>query len=126
GVLPNTANPNIILTTDTSSWPAYRFGPCTVAPCYATSTPFAGIKYPVITIGVGNGGANLQFFNQSVPDLNATLAGAPASPAAMAELAKEIGGAVLVGHSESSGFPTQAALQQPQVAIPGQRRQLVK
>jgi pimeloyl-ACP methyl ester carboxylesterase len=111
GLLTPDNNPNIILTTDASSWPAYRFGPCTVAPCYATSTPFPGIKYPMNTLGVGNGGANLQFFNGSVPDLNATLAGAPASPAAMAELAKELGGAVLVGHSESSGFPTQAALQ---------------
>jgi hypothetical protein len=29
----------------------------------------------------------------------------------MAELAKQLGGAILVGHSESSAFPTRAALQ---------------
>ena len=29
----------------------------------------------------------------------------------MAELAKELGGAILVGHSESSSYPTRAALQ---------------
>src|SRR5262245_49957207 len=114
GVLPPATSPNIILTTDASSWPAYRFANCTVAPCYATATPFGGIKYPMNTLGVGNNGANLQFFNGSVPDLNATLVTSTppgSSPAQMAELAKELGGAVLVGHSESSGFPTQAALQ---------------
>jgi hypothetical protein len=55
-----------------------------------------------------------------IPDLNATLSGAPSpadpagfynTPAQMAELAKEVGGAILMGHSESSSFPTRAALQ---------------
>ena len=83
----------------------------------------------MITVGVG-AGSNLQFYNMVIPDLNATLSGAapynpppplnptPADPAAffntpaqMAELAKELGGAGLMGHSESSSFPTRAALQ---------------
>ena len=78
------------------------------------------------TVGVGNGGSNLQFLNQGVPGLNPTLSGAsppgtnsgPADPAAfyntpaqVAELAKQLGGAILVGHSESSMYPTMAALQ---------------
>ena len=50
------------------------------------------------TVGVGPG-SNLQFFNMVIPDLNATLSGAPSpadpagfynTPAQMAELAKGI------------------------------------
>jgi hypothetical protein len=77
------------------------------------------------TVGVG-AGSNLQFFNMVIPDMNATLSGAvppgsffpPADPAGfwntpsqMAVLAKQLGGAILMGHSESSPYPTQAALQ---------------
>jgi hypothetical protein len=69
------------------------------------------------TGGVGES-ANLQFFNMVIPDLNATLVSSPADPAGfyntpaqMAEFAREVGGAILMGHSESSSFPTRAALQ---------------
>jgi hypothetical protein len=71
------------------------------------------------TIGVGDN-SNLQFYNMVIPDLNATLSGAPSpadpagfynTPAQMAELARELGGAILMGHSESSSFPIRAALQ---------------
>jgi hypothetical protein len=71
------------------------------------------------TVGVG-AGSNLQFYNMVIPDLNATLSGAPSpadpagfynTPAQMAELARQLGGAALMGHSESSSFPTRAALQ---------------
>ena len=129
GVLePDTGQPPIRLSTDQVAWTGFRWGtaPCTASPCYATTTPHPGIRFPMGTVGVGNGGSNLQFFNQGVPGLNPTLSGAsppgtnngPADPAAfyntpaqMAELAKELGGAILVGHSESSSFPTRAALQ---------------
>ena len=80
------------------------------------------------TVGVG-AGANLQFYNQVIPDMNGTLSDAlpqpcaaaactPAAtdavfntPAQMAALAKKLGGAILVAHSESADFPTRAALQ---------------
>ena len=64
--------------------------------------------------------SNLQFYNMVIPDLNATLSGAPSpadpagfynTPAQMAELARELDGAILMGHSESSSFPIRAALQ---------------
>jgi pimeloyl-ACP methyl ester carboxylesterase len=128
GLLPGTAQPGIRLSTEAANWNAFRWGTtdCTVAPCWATTTPHPGIRFPMSTVGVGNGGSNLQFLNSGVPGLNPTLSGAsppgtnngPAdpgafynSPAQMAELAKQLGGAILVGHSESSSFPLRAALQ---------------
>ena len=78
------------------------------------------------TVGVG-AGSNLQFYNMVIPDLNGTLTGAssclaqpctPPDPSAFLipplkwrQLANELGGAILMGHSESSAFPTRAALQ---------------
>jgi pimeloyl-ACP methyl ester carboxylesterase len=124
---PDTAQPAIRLSTEAANWNGFRWGttPCTVAPCWATTTPHPGIRFPMNTVGVGNGGTNLQFMAQGVPGLNGTLSGAidslgtaPADPAAffntpaqMAVLAKKIGGAILVGHSESSAYPIRAALQ---------------
>ncbi len=60
-------------------------------------------------VGVGNG-SDLQFYNMVIPDVNSTLGATINTPTQMAELAKKLGGAVLMGHSESSPFPTQAAL----------------
>ena len=71
------------------------------------------------TVGVG-AGSNLQFFNMVIPDMTATLSGAPApadpagfynTPSQMAKLANQVGGMTLMGHSQSSAFPTRAALQ---------------
>jgi pimeloyl-ACP methyl ester carboxylesterase len=122
GLLPITVQPLISNAADTAFWNNFRWGttPCTVSPCYATTTPHPGIRFPMSTVGVGNAGSNLQFLDFGTPGLNATLSGAPApndpagfynTPAQMAELANELGGAILVGHSESSAFPTRAALQ---------------
>jgi hypothetical protein len=114
-------NPNILIASDQFAWNVFRWGTttCTTSPCSSTTTPHPGIRFPMNTVGVG-AGSNLQFFNMVIPDLNATLSGAPSpadpagfynTPAQMAELAKEVGGAALMGHSESSSFPTRAALQ---------------
>ncbi len=113
-------NPDMRTATDQFAWNVFRWGvnPCTTSPCSLTDTPHPGIKFPMKTVGVGSN--NLQFYNMVIPDLNATLSGAPTpadpagfynTPAQMAELAKELGGAILMGHSESSSFPTRAALQ---------------
>jgi hypothetical protein len=126
---PNT-NPNILIGTDAFAWNGFRWGqtPCTVAPCYATTTPHTDIRFPMNTVGVGNGGSNLQFFNQIIPDLTGTLPNVPFgcagslcippdpaafwnSPSQMALLANKLGGAILVGHSQSSPYPTRAAFQ---------------
>jgi pimeloyl-ACP methyl ester carboxylesterase len=122
GQLPLANQPVISNAADTTLWNNFRIGttPCTVSPCWATTTPQPGIRFPMQTVGVGNSGANLQFYDFGTPGLNGTLSGAPApadpagfynSPAQMAELSRQLGGAILVGHSESSAFPIRAALQ---------------
>jgi pimeloyl-ACP methyl ester carboxylesterase len=120
--------PPIFIGSDIVNWNGFRWGatPCTVSPCYATTTPHPDVRFPMYTAGVGNAGSNLMAFAISVPDMNATMSTVfPPSgfleptdpsafyntPVAMAQLAKELGGAILVGHSESGGWPTRAALQ---------------
>ena len=114
-------NPSILIASDQFAWNVFRWGvtTCTTSPCSDTDTPHPNIRFPMNTVGVGEN-SNLQFYNMVIPDLNATLSGAPSpadpagfynTPAQMAELARELDGAILMGHSESSSFPTRAALQ---------------
>jgi hypothetical protein len=118
---PCTEQPNILIATDQFAWNIFRWGttPCTVSPCSETTTPHPDLEFPIQTIGVGPG-SNNQFYNQVIPDMTATLSGAPApgspsgfynSPSQMAKLASQAGGMILMGHSQSSSFPTRAALQ---------------
>ena len=128
--VPGAINPNILVLNDQSSWNAFRWGTtsCTASPCQNTTTPNPGIRFPMNTVGVGPG-STLTFYNQVIPDLLATLDLATSincvdgpcrppvpsapfnTPIAMAKLATQLGGAILVGHSESSPYPTNAALQ---------------
>jgi hypothetical protein len=136
--VPGSVNPNILILNDQLSWNAFRWGinPCTASPCQATDTPHPGIRFPMNTVGVG-AGSSLTFYNQVIPDLNATLSLATSincvdgpcippipsapfnSPIAMGQLANQLGGAILVGHSESSSYPTMAALQPGSNSIKG-------
>jgi hypothetical protein len=113
--------PAVLIATDQFAWNVFRWGttPCTVSPCSETTTPHPDLKFPLKTIGVGPR-SNLQFYNQVIPDMTATLSGAPSpadpagfynSPSQMAKLASKVGGMTLMGHSQSSSFPTRAALQ---------------
>jgi hypothetical protein len=122
--------PPINIGTDQFGWNVFRWGqtPCTASPCSSTTVPHTNIRFPMNTVGVGPG-SNLSFFNQIVPDMNGTLSGAarphcaggsctPSDPAAffntpsqMAGLASRLDGAILMGHSQSSVYPTMAALQ---------------
>jgi len=111
-VLPPSAQAPIAIGTDQFAWNIFRWGtvPCIASPCSTTTTPHPNIRFPMNTVGVG-APSNLQFFDMVIPDLIATLGPTINTPSQMAELAKELGGATLMGHSESSAFPTQAALQ---------------
>ena len=111
----------IQIATDQFAWNIFRWGttPCTASPCSETTTPNPGIKFPMQTVGVGPD-SNLQFYNMVIPDMYQTLSGHPSpadpsgfynTPSQMAKLADELDGAVLMGHSQSSSFPTRAALQ---------------
>jgi hypothetical protein len=138
GALPGSSNPNILILNDQLSWNAFRWGinPCASSPCQNTDTPHPDIRFPMNTVGVGTG-ATLTFYNQVIPDLNATLSLATSpncvdgpcipstpsapfnTPIAMGQLANQLGGAILVGHSESSSYPTMAALQPGSNSVKG-------
>jgi uncharacterized membrane protein YgcG len=122
--------PAILIASDQFAWNVFRWGEtaCTASPCSQTTQPHPDLKFPLKNIGVGPG-SNLQFYNMVVPDMNGTLSGAYNPPCAsglctppepstffntpsqMAKLATKVGGMVLMGHSQSSSFPTMAALQ---------------
>ena len=98
--------PFVLLATYQFAWSIFRFGPS-----YGIAWPDE--QFPINKVD--------ELFKQVIPDLILTevpdLAAEFVTPttnnptvANMAALARDLGGAVLVGHSQSSGFPTQAAL----------------
>ena len=118
-----TTNPNILIATDQFAWNVFRYGPPCTTPCGAftsppTIQPYADQRFPMHTVLAGG---TQTFFKQVIPDMTQTLGSFGPDPAVrtrptpsrMAVLAKKLGGAILVGHSQSSAFPTRAALQDP-------------
>ena len=130
GDLPGSKNPAILIATDKFAWDVFRWGD------YATKTPFKDERFPMETVGVGKN-STLTFYKQVIPDLNATLSEASSptcadgtctpsdpnspfnTPDNMAVLANQLGGAILVGHSQSSGYPTMAALRPGSMGVRG-------
>jgi hypothetical protein len=129
GDAPSTSNPAILIATDAFAWNVFRWGN------FSTLTPWPDERFPMNTVGVGPE-ATLTFYNQVIPDLNSTLPnvtpgcadgtctpGTPSAvystPAAMATLANDLKGAILMGHSQSSGYPTMAALQEGSKGVRG-------
>jgi hypothetical protein len=101
--------PFVLLATYQFAWSIFRFGPS-----YGEAWPDE--QFPMNKVD--------ELFKQVIPDLILTevpnLAAEFVTPITnnptvvnMATLARDLGGAVLVGHSQSSGFPTQAALKDP-------------
>jgi hypothetical protein len=104
----------ILMAAAQFAWAAFRFGPS------------FGVAWPDEQFPTNKAG---ELFKQAIPDLIlSTIPQIPPSeffahqldpeldiptPARMAELARQLGGAILVGHSESSPFPTQAAIKDP-------------
>ncbi len=94
--------PNILRFSDESVWPNFRFGA-------KPGAPFPDSQFPV--------GAVDELSKQGVPDLS--FGGIPApNPTlrALSELAVQLNGAVLMGHSQSGPFPLAAALLNPSAA----------
>jgi pimeloyl-ACP methyl ester carboxylesterase len=129
GDAPGTTNPEIRLPTDAFAWSTFRWGN------FATLTPHTDIRFPMQTVGVGPN-SNLTFYKQVIPDMTATLDTSPpgcsgggcyvTTPGAfhntskgMSDLANDLGGAILVGHSQSSSHPTLAALQAGSHSVKG-------
>jgi hypothetical protein len=129
GDAPASSNPPILIATDAFAWSVFRWGD------FASLTPFADERFPMNTVGVGQH-ATLTFYNQVIPDLNSTLPNVTpgcadgtctptdpntpySTPASMAILANDLHGAILMGHSQSSGYPTMAALQKGSAGVRG-------
>jgi pimeloyl-ACP methyl ester carboxylesterase len=98
GQLPPSDNPKALVETREDAWQIFRFGP-------SFGIPFPGEQFPVEHAD--------DLAKQVIPDINASLPVANPTYANLAALADKLKGAVLVGHSESSCFPFQAALVHP-------------
>ncbi len=103
GLAPPNSQPNFLRFSDEIIWPNFRFGA-------KPGEPYPETKYPV----------------SAVDELQSracrTLPSAAACPCrtptlrALAELGRDLGGAVLMGHSQSGAFPLEAALIDPAAA----------
>lgn len=102
GLAPPGSLPNILRFSDESVWPNFRFGA-------NPGEPFPDTQFPVSAVD--------ELSKQGVPDLS--FGGVPApNPTfqALADLARDLNGAVLMGHSQSGPFPLAAALLNPAAA----------
>ena len=113
GLRPLSAQPAVLIGTAQFAWSVFRFGP-------SFGVAWPDEQFPINKVD--------QLYKQVIPDLILTevpsLTGEFVSPTTnnptvenMATLARDLGGAILVGHSQSSGFPTQAVLK----GLPGIR-----
>src|SRR5689334_24029614 len=98
GAQPPSTLPNIIAASHQVAWTVFRFGP-------SYPKAFEDGQFPVE--------AAAELYKQMIPDLNALLPNPNPTWTNMAALAKQLNGAVLMGHSESGFFPQQAALIDP-------------
>lgn len=106
GTIPPADQPRVLLGTTEFAWMIFRFGP-------KMGEAWPDQQFPMDHVG--------ELYKQVIPDMIKTqvpsLLGEFVSPETknptvdnFADLANELGGAILVGHSQSSGFPTQAVL----------------
>jgi pimeloyl-ACP methyl ester carboxylesterase len=98
GVQPPSALPSVFRMSDEINWTTFRFGP-------KFGTSFPDEQFPISAAG--------EFSKQAVPDLNAFLPTPNANFKTMADLAVQLKGAVLMGHSEAGELPLEAALTDP-------------
>jgi pimeloyl-ACP methyl ester carboxylesterase len=87
--------------SDEVVWPNFRFGA-------KPGAPFADTQFPVSAVG--------ELSKQAVPDISFGLPQPNPNWRALAELAGQLKGAVLMGHSQSGSFPLEAALLNPTAA----------
>jgi pimeloyl-ACP methyl ester carboxylesterase len=102
GLVAATTLPRWLRFSDEVVWPNFRFGS-------KPGAPYEGSQFPV--------GAIDELSRQAVPDVS--FGGVPnPNPTlkALSDLAAQVNGAVLMGHSQSGSFPLAAALLNPAVA----------
>lgn len=84
--------------TDENMWPNFRFGP-------KIGSPYADTQYPVEAVQEAS--------KQILPDLHLGLPTPNPNFKALADLAHDLDGAVLMSHSQSGAYPIEAALIDP-------------
>ncbi|MCS7042162.1 MAG: hypothetical protein NZR01_05170 [Bryobacteraceae bacterium] len=103
GLAPPASQPGFLRFSDEIVWPNFRFGA-------RPGEPYPETKFPVSAVD--------ELSKQGVPDL--TFGGGVPMPnptlRALAELGRELRGAILMGHSQSGSFPLEAALLDPAAA----------
>lgn len=97
GALPPTAQPATELGSP-NAWTLFRFGP-------TPGTPFRDGQFPVKSA--------IEFLRQQIPSLNQLLPTPDPNHKVLSELAINLNGAVLIGHSQGGLFPAEAALSNP-------------
>ena len=98
GAVPPSQLPNVLSASHQVAWTVFRFGP-------RFGEAFPDGQFPIEAVG--------ELYKQMIPDLNALLPTPNPTWTNMAALAKQLKGAILMGHSESGFFPQQAALIDP-------------
>lgn len=93
--------PEILRFSDEGVWPNFRFGT-------KPGVPFPDTQFPLAALD--------ELSKQAVPDLNRGLPTPTPTIKALSDLATQLKGAVLMGHSQSGSFPLDAALLEPGVA----------
>jgi pimeloyl-ACP methyl ester carboxylesterase len=100
GAAPATELPVWLRFSDEGVWPNFRFGA-------TAGQPFPDIQFPTTAVD--------ELSKQGVPDMFRGTT-STATIKALSELAAQLNGAVVMGHSQSGVFPLQAALLNPGVA----------
>jgi len=101
GQLPPSEQPSINQVSHQSAWSIFRFGP-------SFGTPHPDGQFPIEAAG--------ELYKQTVPDLIAGFGPFLPTWPDLAELGEKVGGAVLVGHSQSGLYPFHAYRLNPKSA----------
>jgi len=100
GSVPPANQPEWLRFSDESVWPNFRFGT-------KAGIPFPDSQFPIAAVD--------ELAKQAVPDMNRGLPTPTPTIKALSDLAGQLKGAVLMGHSQSGSFPLAAALINPDV-----------
>jgi quercetin dioxygenase-like cupin family protein len=100
GAAPPANQPELLRFSDEGVWPNFRFGP-------KAGLAFEDSQFPIAAVD--------ELAKQAVPDTNRGLPTPTPTIKALSELAGQLNGAVLMGHSQSGYFPLAAALLDPKV-----------
>ena len=102
GLVAPVSVPGFLRFSDEVTWPNFRFGP-------APGSPYPDTQFPVAAVR--------ELSKQGVPDIRVGGMNTPTPTIkALSDLAAQLSGAVLMGHSQSGSFPLFAALLDPKAA----------